>query len=87
MKLKLLYQLTLRSESKGLAGSGLALRASARSQGTTYDKYGNYDRSELSMPSFPEPPAASIFYPPSQKCHKAEIARCTSFDQWMGDCF
>ena len=24
---------------------------------------------------------------PSQKCHKAEIARCTSFDQWMDVCF
>jgi hypothetical protein len=87
MMLKLLYQLTLRSGSKGLAGSSLPLRASTRSQGTTYNIYDNYNRSRLSSLSFPKTTRRLDFLIPSQKCHKAEIARGMSFDQWMGDCF
>jgi hypothetical protein len=84
--LKLLYELILRSGSNGLVGSGLPLWASARSQGTTYGNYGNYYKPRFFIAS-PEPAAASISYTPSQKCHKAEIARCTRFDQSMDDCF
>jgi hypothetical protein len=87
MMLKLLYELTLQAGSKGLAGRSLSLRASARSQGTTYGTYDNYNGSGLSVPALARTAGHLEFLLPSQKCHKAEIARCTSFDQWMGDCF
>jgi hypothetical protein len=75
--------LIIRFGSKRLAGSRLPLRAGTRSRATNYGNYDNYSKSGLSNH---ESQFASISYP-SQKCHKAEIARCTSFDQWMEDCF